>query len=78
VLSLSDQLDKFREYKKKIQGMVGENKTTTIISKGIHILSSGSNDIAKTYFSLPFRRLQYNISTYTDFMASQATKFIQV
>jgi len=78
VLSLSDQLDKFIEYKKKIQDMVGENTTTITISKSIYILCTGNNDITNTYFSLPFRRLQYNISAYTDFMASQATKFLQV
>ncbi|KAK7342297.1 hypothetical protein VNO80_25244 [Phaseolus coccineus] len=77
VLSLSDQLDKFREYKKKIQDMVGENTTTTMVSKSIYILCTGSNDITNTFFTLPFRRLQYNISTYTDFLTSQASHFLQ-
>ncbi|XP_027911991.1 GDSL esterase/lipase EXL1-like [Vigna unguiculata] len=77
VLSLSDQLDKFKEYKTKIQDMVGENTTTTIISKSIYILSSGSNDITNTFFLLPFRRLQYNISTYTDLMVSKAKEFLE-
>ena len=55
--------------------MVGETTTTTMISKSIYILCTGSNDITNTY---SFRRLKYNISTYTDFMASQATKFLKV
>ncbi|XP_047155216.1 GDSL esterase/lipase At5g42170-like [Vigna umbellata] len=74
VLSLSDQLDKFKEYIKKIQGMVGENTTTSLISKSLYILCTGSNDITHTFF---LRRLKYNISTYTDFMASQATMFLK-
>ncbi|RDX64832.1 GDSL esterase/lipase EXL3, partial [Mucuna pruriens] len=74
VLSLSKQLDKFREYKNKITETVGEN-STTIISKSIYILCSGSNDIANTY-SL-FRREKYDIAAYTDFMISQATNFLQ-
>ncbi|XP_047155212.1 GDSL esterase/lipase EXL1-like [Vigna umbellata] len=77
VISLSDQLDKFMEYKTKIHDLVGEKKATTIISKSIYILSSGSNDIANNFFSLPFRKLQYNIATYTDFLVSEATKFLQ-
>ncbi|TKY66873.1 GDSL esterase/lipase EXL3 [Spatholobus suberectus] len=75
VLSLSDQLDKFKEYKNKIKETVGENRTATIISKSIYILCTGSNDITYTY-SL-FRRAQYDIPAYTNFMASQATNFLQ-
>ncbi|BAT90160.1 hypothetical protein VIGAN_06134700 [Vigna angularis var. angularis] len=77
VISLSDQLYKFMEYKTKIHDLVGEKKATTIISKSVYILSSGSNDIANNFFSLPFRKLQYNIATYTDFLVSEATKFLQ-
>ena len=58
--------------------MVGENTTTTIISKSVYILCTGNNDITNTFFTLPFRRLKYSISTYTDFMVSEAKKFLQV
>ncbi|XP_020235490.1 GDSL esterase/lipase EXL3 [Cajanus cajan] len=75
VLSLSDQLDKFKEYIQKISGTVGENRTATILSKSIYILCIGSNDITNTYPL--FRRLQYDIQAYTDLMASYATKFLQ-
>jgi len=78
VLSLSDQLDKFREYKNKIKETVGGNRTTTIISKSIYILCTGSNDIANTYSLSPFRRLQYDIQSYIDFMIKQATNFLKV
>ncbi|KAL5147902.1 GDSL esterase/lipase EXL3 [Glycine soja] len=77
VLSLSDQLDKFREYKNKIKETVGGNRTTTIISKSIYILCTGSNDIANTYSLSPFRRLQYDIQSYIDFMIKQATNFLK-
>ncbi|KAK7406843.1 hypothetical protein VNO78_08477 [Psophocarpus tetragonolobus] len=77
VLSLSDQLDKFREYKNKIKETVGENRMTTIISKSIYVLCTGSNDIANTYSLTPFRRSFYDIPAYTDLMASQATNFLQ-
>ncbi|KHN41131.1 GDSL esterase/lipase EXL3 [Glycine soja] len=73
-LSLSDQLDTFREYKNKIMEIVGENRTATIISKSIYILCTGSNDITNTYF---VRGGEYDIQAYTDLMASQATNFLQ-
>ncbi|RDX77053.1 GDSL esterase/lipase EXL3, partial [Mucuna pruriens] len=74
-LSLSNQLDKFREYKNKTTGTVGENGVATIISKSIYILCSGSNDITNTYPL--FRREKYDIAAYTDFMISHATNFLQ-
>ncbi|XP_027362040.1 GDSL esterase/lipase EXL3-like [Abrus precatorius] len=77
VLSLSDQLDKFNEYKNKIKEAVGENRTATIISKSIYIVCMGSNDIANTYSTLPFRRPHYDVPSYTDLLASQASNFLQ-
>lgn len=78
VLSLSDQLDKFSEYKNKIKETVGENRMATIISKSIYVLCTGSNDIANTYSLSPVRRAHYDVPEYTDLMASQATNFLQV
>nr|ACU19734.1 unknown [Glycine max] len=77
VLSLSDQLDKFSEYKNKIKGTVGENRMATIISKSIYVLCTGSNDVANTYSLSPVRRAHYDVPEYTDLMASQATNFLQ-
>ncbi|ESW29883.1 hypothetical protein PHAVU_002G106300 [Phaseolus vulgaris] len=77
VLSLADQLEKFREYKSKIEKIVGEDRTSTIMSKSIYILCTGSNDIANTYSLSPIRRAHYDISSYTDLMTSEATNFLQ-
>ncbi|KAL4645525.1 hypothetical protein ACB092_02G240600 [Castanea dentata] len=77
VLSLSDQLDLFRNYIKKIKEAVGESRTATMLSKSIFIVCTGSNDIANTYFSTPFRRAHYDIPGYTDLMVRSATSFLQ-
>ncbi|KAJ4842436.1 hypothetical protein Tsubulata_027303, partial [Turnera subulata] len=74
VLSLSDQLDLFKEYLKKIRTAMGENAAATILSKGVYILCTGSDDIANTF---PIRKLHYDINSYTDLMASYASSFIQ-
>lgn len=75
VLSLSDQLKLFREYLSKIKSAVGEGAVETILSKSIVIVCTGSDDIANTYFSTPFRRPQYDINSYTDLLLSSATAF---
>ncbi|XP_057449254.1 GDSL esterase/lipase EXL3-like [Lotus japonicus] len=77
VISLSDQLDMFREYKQKIKEAVGENRTTAIISQSIYIVCMGSDDIANTYTQSPITRVRFDIPSYTDLMASQASNFLQ-
>ncbi|XP_057422200.1 GDSL esterase/lipase EXL3-like [Lotus japonicus] len=77
VKSLSDQLDMFKEYMKKIQEAVGRNRTAMTVSKSIYIVCTGSDDIANTYAETPFRRFKYDIPSYTDLMASEASKFLQ-
>ncbi|KAK7360240.1 hypothetical protein VNO77_02223 [Canavalia gladiata] len=77
VLSLSDQLDMFKEYITKIDEAVGGNRTATIVSKSIYIVCIGSDDLANTYAQTPFRRAEYDIPSYTDLMVSQALNFLQ-
>ncbi|KAF7828981.1 GDSL esterase/lipase EXL3-like [Senna tora] len=77
VISLSDQLNMFKEYIRKIKDAVGERTTTITISKSIYIVCMGSDDIANTYIQTPIRRTQYDIPSYTDLMAAQASNFLQ-
>ncbi|GAB4848447.1 hypothetical protein Ancab_003148 [Ancistrocladus abbreviatus] len=76
-LSLTDQLKLFKEYKGKLIAAVGENRTSTIISESAYLVVVGSNDITNTYYATPFRRLHYNISSYTDLMTTFASSFLQ-
>ncbi|KAL0543437.1 hypothetical protein IC582_018533 [Cucumis melo] len=75
VLSLSDQLELFKDYIKKIKAAVGEEKATAILSKSVIIVCTGSDDIANTYFITPFRRLHYDVASYTDLMLQSASSF---
>ncbi|KAK9948366.1 hypothetical protein M0R45_003947 [Rubus argutus] len=75
--SLSDQLVFFKEYKTKINAAVGVERTATILSESIYVVSVGSNDMANTYFSTPLRRPHYDISTYTDLLLESASNFVQ-
>ncbi|KAI6671527.1 hypothetical protein NL676_006412 [Syzygium grande] len=77
VLSLSDQLDLFKEYVKKIKSGTGEKKASNIVTKSLYIVVCGSDDIANTYYSTPFRRGEYDMPAYTDLMVNSASSFIQ-
>ncbi|KAF1873844.1 hypothetical protein Lal_00029550 [Lupinus albus] len=77
VMSLSDQLEMFKEYIIKIKEAFGGKITARIVSKSIYIVCIGSDDIANTYAQTPFRSTQYDIQSYTDLMASEASNFLQ-
>lgn len=78
VLSLSDQLEFFKEYITKLRGIVGEERTKTIIATSTYIVSAGNNDIAFTYFISKLRKLHYDVPSYTQLLVSWASNFLKV
>lgn len=78
VLPLSEQLELFKEYIGKLKMYVGENRTTTILSNSLFLVSTGTDDIANTYFHTPMRIWKYNTYAYTDLLVSYASAFLQV
>ncbi|KAK7283740.1 hypothetical protein RIF29_13486 [Crotalaria pallida] len=77
VISLSTQLDMFKEYIGKLKGIVGEDRTNFILAKSLYVVVAGSDDIANTYFVTHGRELQYDIPTYTDLMLNGASDFVK-
>lgn len=75
---MSDQLEMFKEYKAKLKGIVGEERTNFILSKSLFLVVVGSDDIANTYFVTHARELEYDVPSYTDLMLDQATTFFKV
>ncbi|KAK9195148.1 hypothetical protein WN943_003267 [Citrus x changshan-huyou] len=63
VIPISEQLENFKEYIRKLKGLVGEEGANKIISNSLFLLSAGNNDLGITYGIL--RLIKYDISTYT-------------
>ena len=78
VIPLSDQLQFFKDYKAKLKGAVGEEKSENIIANSIFLISSGNNDILFSYFATKLRQLKYDVPTYTDLLANWASRFFKV
>ncbi|KAF7829552.1 GDSL esterase/lipase EXL3-like [Senna tora] len=78
VISLSAQLEMFKEYIEKLKGIVGEERTKFILANSLVLVVSGSDDIANTYFIARIRQLQYDIPAYTDLMLNSASNFVKV
>ncbi|XP_057469464.1 GDSL esterase/lipase EXL3-like isoform X2 [Actinidia eriantha] len=75
VLSLSDQLEMFKDYIGKLKAIVGEERTKDILTNSIYLVIAGSDDLANTYFTIGLRKLQYDINSYTNLLVQSASKF---
>lgn len=80
VLSIWDQLELFKEYKEKLKAIAGEGRAAHIISESLYIVCAGSNDVVLTYFSptSPYRKMQYDFSSYASFLVQTASSFLEV
>lgn len=77
-ISLSGQIDLFKEYIGKLKGLVGDDRTNFILANSIFLVVVGSNDISNTYFLSHTRQLQYDVPAYTDLMLASASSFLTV
>nr|XP_016440038.1 PREDICTED: GDSL esterase/lipase EXL3-like [Nicotiana tabacum] len=77
VISLSRQLEMFKEYILKLREIVGEDKKNEILANSLFILVTGTNDIINTYFNTPLRKSYYDVSSYADLLVNSASSFVQ-
>lgn len=77
VISMSKQMDYFKEYKKKLESAIGKTRTADHLKRAGFILSAGSNDFMVNYYTLPVRRKNYSVSQYQQFIMQNFKTFIQ-
>jgi len=78
VISMSEQIEMFKEYIGKLKQIVGVDRTNFILANSFFLVVAGSDDIANTYFVARARQLQYDIPAYTDLMCNSASDFVKV
>ncbi|KAL8143197.1 hypothetical protein V2J09_016229 [Rumex salicifolius] len=76
-LSLSDQLELFKDYKEKLKASVGEESGAAIVTNSLYLIAAGSNDITNTYYLTPLRRPHYDPNSYSGLVVSYASAFFQ-
>ncbi|KAL6184560.1 hypothetical protein ACLB2K_045961 [Fragaria x ananassa] len=74
VLTLSDQLELFKDYRVKLIGLVGESIAKTIIANSLFLVSSGNNDIIITY---PLLARKDEFHSYAALLVSFASTFLK-
>ncbi|RRT47086.1 hypothetical protein B296_00053975, partial [Ensete ventricosum] len=78
VFSMNDELKFFEEYKEKLYAIAGEERGAEIVSEAFYMVCAGTDDIANTYFTTPFRRAHYDIPSYVNLLIAGASDFIKV
>ncbi|KAJ7976025.1 GDSL esterase/lipase [Quillaja saponaria] len=76
-ISLTQQVNYYKEYQKKVVDMVGKAKANTIISGSIHLLSAGSSDFVQNYYIDPLLNLAYSPNQFSCILMRSYTNFIQ-
>jgi restriction endonuclease S subunit len=77
VISFGKQIDHFKDYRKRIVGLVGEEEATNIIRNAIFFITTGSNDFVANYFVFSIRELQFNVPEYTYFLLNSYIDYIK-
>ncbi|TMW92329.1 hypothetical protein EJD97_013199 [Solanum chilense] len=77
VISLSKQIEYFKEYQEKMEAAIGKKQTQNLIKESLFIISAGTNDFVVNYNTLPIRSKTYKLSNYTDFLLQHLQLFLQ-
>ncbi|XP_008807138.1 GDSL esterase/lipase EXL3 [Phoenix dactylifera] len=77
VISMTEQLELFKDYMEKVRAIAGAKRAEDILSRSLYVVCAGSDDVANTYFTTPFRRTNYDISSYVNLLLHSASNFLQ-
>ncbi|CAH1435787.1 unnamed protein product [Lactuca virosa] len=76
-ISLRRQLSYYKDWQKRVVGMIGREKANEIFSTGIHILSAGSSDFLQNYYVNPFLNRIYSASQFSDILMTSYITFVE-
>jgi hypothetical protein len=74
---MEQQLVYYDEYRNKLVGLVGEEETKRIIDGALFVTCAGTDDIANTYYTIPVRRVEYDIPSYVDLLLVGVESFLR-
>ncbi|GAV76724.1 Lipase_GDSL domain-containing protein [Cephalotus follicularis] len=76
-ISLSQQLDYFKEYKTKLVEIAGKSNASSIISGALYLVSAGSSDFVQNYYIDPLLYEAYSPLQFSDILIKSYSNFIQ-
>lgn len=77
-ISLSQQLEYYKEYQGKLTKVAGSSKAKSIIKDALYIVGFGSSDFVQNYYVNPFYYKLYTPDEYSSYLVGIFSSFIQV
>ncbi|KAJ1701161.1 hypothetical protein LUZ63_000940 [Rhynchospora breviuscula] len=74
-VSLTQQLQYYREYQSKVTGVVGN--TSALVSGAIHLVSAGSSDYIQNYYISPLVYGAYTPDQFADLLVQNFNRFVE-
>lgn len=78
VISLSQQLQYYKEYQVKLAKVAGSKQAASIVKDALYIVSAGSSDYIQNYYVNPFLNKAYTPDQYSSYLVGIFTSFIKV
>lgn len=78
VIPVSIQIEYFKKYLDRIEGIAGKKEAKKIVNGALVILSAGTNDFGFNFYDIPTRKLEFNVNEYQDFLQNKLQNFIKV
>ncbi|XP_038901478.1 GDSL esterase/lipase At5g22810 [Benincasa hispida] len=76
-LSLTQQLEYYKEYQNKVAEIAGKSNASSIISGAIYLVSAGSNDFLQNYYINPLLYKKYTANQFGNIIITSYINFIQ-
>ena len=77
-ITLTQQVEYFKEYQAKLAEVAGSSKSASIIKDALYVLSAGSGDFLQNYYVNPFLNHAYTPDQYGSFLIDAFTSFVKV
>lgn len=77
-ISLSQQLEYFKEYKDKLTKSAGSDKANSIIDGALFLVSFGPSDFVQNYYVNPYVNKVYTVDEYSNMLVKIMSDFIKV
>ncbi|XP_068648387.1 GDSL esterase/lipase APG-like [Aristolochia californica] len=75
-ISLTQQLEYFKEYQSKLAKVAGSAKSSKIISDALYIVSAGSSDFVQNYYINPVLNKFYTVEQFSDILVQSFSSFV--
>ncbi|KAM7255619.1 hypothetical protein ACFE04_008517 [Oxalis oulophora] len=76
-ITLTQQLEYFKEYQSKLAKVAGSNKSASIIKEALYLLSAGNSDFLQNYYINPLINKVYTPDQFGSYLISSFTTFVK-